>query len=290
MTKSTLTDLLLYSAITEDLGFPPRDVTTDLLFPDTTTICRATIISKHASPIVICGIEWIHTLFAKLSDSSTTYQIHSDYQDGDTLPPGKTLLTLEAPAPLLLKAERTALNFLRHLCAIATLTARYVERVKHTPLQILDTRKTSPGLRHLEKYAVHCGGGVNHRMGLFDAIMIKDTHVDLLGGMQAALARLPLLTTHHLPVIVEVRSMEELTHVLATGREKVTRVLLDNMSSEMMRACVSECHGVMETEASGNIRLETIAEVAETGVNYASIGELTYNAGHVDLSMYSSPL
>lgn len=282
--KNAFEEILLDLALIEDLGFPWRDVTTDLLFPKDKRIYQATIISKHNTPIIICGIDLIHHLFAKLSDQC---KINTNYQDGDCLASGETLLTITAPAQTLLKGERVALNFLRHLCAIATLTAQYVARVKDTPLKILDTRKTTPGLRHLEKYAVHCGGGVNHRMGLYDAIMIKDTHVDILGGMQQAMDNLPTMAAHGLPVIVEVRSAEELAIVLKSAN-KVTRVLLDNMSPALMHDCVLMCKGQVETEASGNIRLDTISAIAQTGVEYASVGELTYHAGHVDLSMYTA--
>lgn len=286
MNHPILLDTLIQLALTEDLGSPLRDVTTDLLFPahQNQAISQAKIVSKHPQNMTICGIALARQLLAQLSEHC---KIYSDYQDGDYLEPGKTLLTIEATAQILLKAERTLLNFLRHLSAIATLTAKYVERVRGTSLKILDTRKTTPGLRTLEKYAVHCGGGVNHRMGLYDAIMIKDTHVDLLGGMQQALNILIKTQTNNLSVIVEVRTMEELEIVLKTAVHKVTRVLLDNMSYEMMKDCVAKCEGLIETEASGNIRLDTISAVAQTGVNYASVGELTYNAGHVDLSMYT---
>ncbi len=283
--NSQLLDLtLLNLALQEDLGPALQDVTTELLFPKCESLYQSCIISKQQEPIVICGISWTNYLFQQLSSHC---EIHSDYTDGQLLYPGQTLMTIHGDAHSLLKAERIALNFLRHLCAIATLTHQYVTRVAHTTLKILDTRKTTPGLRHLEKYAVQCGGGVNHRMGLYDAIMIKDTHVDLLKGMENALQLLPSLRSQTLPVIVEVRSRAELATVLDYGREKVNRVLLDNMSAQELADCVSLCKGIFETEASGNIRLDTIVRIAESGVDYASIGELTYNAGHVDLSMYT---
>lgn len=278
-------DIVLNLALMEDLGFPWRDVTTNLLFANGKRNYQATIISKHPTPIVICGIYLMRQLFAKLSDQC---EIKTEYEDGDYLEPGKTLLTITATPQILLKGERVALNFLRHLCAVATLTAEYVKRVKKTKLKILDTRKTTPGLRHLEKYAVYCGGGANHRMGLYDAIMIKDTHVDILGGMEQAIDALPTITTHGLPVIVEVRSPQELAIVLKKSSGKVSRVLLDNMSLEVLHECVRMCDGQIETEASGGVCLKTILEIAKTGVDYASVGELTYNAGHVDLSMYTS--
>lgn len=281
---NTLEDLLLQLALIEDLGFPYHDITTAVLFPDDKRSGQARIISKHHEPVVVCGIDVMRRLLAKLA---TDCQIDCSYQDGDWLAPGASLLTIAAPAPALLQAERVALNFLRHLCAIATLTAKYVQRVASTPLKILDTRKTTPGFRSLEKYAVQCGGGVNHRMGLYDALMVKDTHVDMLGGMSAALAALPEPASHGLPVIVEVRTLLELSQVLEQAAHKVTRVLLDNMPPALLRDCVALVDGRLETEASGNVRLESILAIAETGVDYASVGELTYNAGHVDLSMYT---
>jgi nicotinate-nucleotide pyrophosphorylase (carboxylating) len=211
--------------------------------------------------------------------------LQSDYRDGQVIHPGATLLTLKGSAQTILMTERIVLNFLQRLCAIATLTSQYVEKIKHTSTRILDTRKTAPGFRHLEKYAVTCGGGVNHRMGLYDAMMIKDTHIDLLGGMSAALSKLPDTILQQCPVIVEVRTMEELEIVLESGLHKVTRVLLDNMSPALMSECAMLCRGRIATEASGNMNLDTIATVAECGVDFISVGKLTHSAGSVDLSM-----
>lgn len=273
---------VLNIALDEDLGSPWRDVTSELLFPLSTHTqhYHAKIVSKHKEPITLCGIEWLRLLFTQLSPRC---EIQSNYTDGQQLAPGAELLTLTGDAQTLLKGERTALNYLRHLCAIATLTARYVDCVKGSDLKILDTRKTSPGLRHLEKYAVHCGGGVNHRLGLYDAIMVKDTHIDMLGGIDRVMQVLP--ENSPLPLIIEVRTEEELDVVLTLGPKKVNRVLLDNMPLNTMQRCAAVCRGIFATEASGNITLNTIAAVAATGVNYASVGELTYGAGQVDLSM-----
>lgn len=272
-------ETLLNLSLEEDFGFPWKDLTTSILFPNNNTY-RAQIISKETHDIIICGIPLIKTLLQKFDN---TCELKSDFQDGQVLKANSGLLTLNGKAKTILMLERTILNFLRHLCAIATLTNRFVIKVKDTPLKILDTRKTTPGMRHLEKYAVHCGGGVNHRMGLYDAIMIKDTHIDLLGGIKNTLEQLPEKPL--VSVIVEVRSIKELQKVLKYGADKVTRVLLDNMSLSEMRSAVNLCQNVIETEASGNISLENIVPIAETGVQYASIGRLTYGAGHVDLSM-----
>lgn len=189
-------------ALQEDLGSSLQDVTTDRLFTGADKIFSARIISKHPTPLVLCGLPVVHAILARLTSvplkkfahSSNAFQITTAYHDGQIIAPGQTLLTLHSTAKTLLSAERTILNFLQRLCAIATLTAQYTAAVKDTALKILDTRKTTPGLRHLEKYAVYCGGGVNHRLGLYDAIMIKDTHIDLLGGMQAALNKLATQT------------------------------------------------------------------------------------------------
>ncbi len=272
---------LIDLAFIEDLSLPYCDQTTALLFPTAEKKARAVIISKQSQPIVLCGLPVIDAILKKMGHCS----LHTDYQDGQIIPPGGTLLTLTGPAQNLLMVERIMLNFLQRLCAIATMTAQYVEKIKHTSTQILDTRKTTPGFRHLEKYAVQCGGGVNHRMGLYDAIMIKDTHVDVLGGMSMALSKLPETILQKCPVIVEVRTLDELMIVLEQGLHKVSRVLLDNMSPLLMSQCVEQCLGRMPTEASGNMNLETITRAAECGVDFISVGKLTHSAASVDLSM-----
>lgn len=273
---------LLDLALREDLGYPPADITTQTLFAASDPLGQAIIRSKHATPVTVCGLAIINSIYQQLTSSAV---IETSCTDGDTIAPHEALCTITAPASILLMGERLTLNFLRHLSAIATLTASYVAKIIDTQTKILDTRKTTPGLRQLEKYAVHCGGGTNHRQGLYDAYMIKDTHVDLIGSMQAALERMPQKQNHSRPVIVEVRNLTELDMVLTHGLDKVTRVLLDNMEPATLATCVQACERRVETEASGNISLATIADVASTGVGYASIGRLTYDAGHVDLSM-----
>lgn len=274
---------LIQQAFQEDLGLPYDDVTTRLLFSDKAKIStKAKIISKHHAPLVLSGLrvakEVLHTL-----DQNT--QIESDFSDGEIVLPGQTLMTLSGPATALLMAERTLLNFLQHLCAVATLTAQFAERIKHTSTKILDTRKTLPGFRHLDKYAVQCGGGVNHRMGLYDALMIKDTHIDALGGIENAMQSLPNDAAKRYPVIVEVRNIHELSIVLDMGLNKITRVLLDNMTPEMIKQCVKLCQSRTQTEASGNIDLDNVASVAKCGVDFISVGKLTHSAGNANLSM-----
>lgn len=273
---------LIHLAFQEDLGVPYHDITTEILFSNTRSKSKANIISKNHEPIILCGLPITKHILATFD---AFYKLNSDYQDGDIVLPGQTLLTLSGPSSQLLMMERTLLNFLQHLCAIATLTAKFVEQVKHTTTKILDTRKTLPGFRHLDKYAVQCGGGGNHRMGLYDAIMIKDTHIDSLGGMEFALDALPINIVEKYPVIVEVRTLDELAVVLEKGLYKITRILLDNMSPDLITKCVALCNGLVPTEASGNVGLDNIAAVAECGVDFISVGKLTHSAGNANLSM-----
>jgi len=288
MQKTTLSDWELHSidnqlinlAFLEDLDVSCQDLTTAALFPEMTGKAKANIVSKQSEPIVLCGLPVVKAVLAKLD---ATCSLHSAFQDGDTIAPGEVLLSITGPAKALLMVERILLNFLQRLCAIATFTAKFVRQVEGTAAKILDTRKTFPGARHLEKYAVRCGGGFNHRSGLYDALMIKDTHVDFLGSMEKALDKLSVQT--QIPVIVEVRSLDELSVVLTKGQGKVTRVLLDNMSPALMKACVHLCRHQFPTEASGNVSLENVAAIAATGVDFISIGKLTHSAGSVDLSM-----
>lgn len=279
---SQIDNQLIDLAFAEDLGKPYQDLTTATLFPEVKGTSRATIISKHTTAAILCGLPLIEGVLAKLDPRC---ELHPVYRDGQPIPPGETILSVTGPAHILLMSERIILNFLQRLCAIATLTAAFVAKVSHTKTHILDTRKTFPGCRHLEKYAVWCGGGVNHRMGLYDAIMVKDTHVDLLGGMSVAMDKLPDRRSHHVPVIVEVRSLQELSIVLAKGQQKVTRVLLDNMSLDKMAQCVLLCENLFPTEASGNVNLDNVASIAETGVDFISVGKITHSAGNIDLSM-----
>lgn len=272
---------LIKLAFQEDLGSPFHDVTTTILF-SSVTMSEASIVSKHSEPVVICGLPVIREL---LNSFNTPMELSTRFNEGDLLFPGDTLLSIKGSASTLLMVERTMLNFLQHLCAVATLTKKFTDKIRHTLTKVLDTRKTLPGFRHLDKYAVRCGGGVNHRMGLYDAIMIKDTHVDALGGMTHALNLLPDHILDEYPVIVEVRDQHELMAVLTHGLHKVTRVLLDNMSESELIECVMLCKNKIQTEASGNIDLDNVSRIAETGVNFVSIGKLTHSAGNVNLSM-----
>lgn len=273
---------LIQLALQEDMGLPYYDATSQILFSDG-EMGQASIYSKHPQPIIFCGEiflkEFLELFFP---DCQVEFFVH----DGQIVSPQNLICKLTGPRKHLLMLERCILNFLQRLCAIATLTRDYVERVKNTALKILDTRKTAPGMRHLEKYAVQCGGGVNHRMGLYDAIMVKDTHIDLLGGLEKVFAQFRrTASTISLPIIIEVRTPCELQSALKVQDIPITRVLLDNMPLTMLAECVKMCQGKVATEASGNISLENILDIAQTGVQYASVGKLTHSAGVVDLSM-----
>jgi nicotinate-nucleotide pyrophosphorylase (carboxylating) len=196
------------------------------------------------------------------------------------------VLRLEGSARAILTAERTALNFLQQLSGVATLTARCVRAIAGTGTRILDTRKTTPGLRALQKAAVAAGGGTNHRAGLYDAILIKENHAALAGGVGAAVRR----ASEHapeLPLEVECRTIAEVDEALAAG---AVRILLDNMSDEQLRAAVRHVDGRAELEASGGVRLETLREIASTGVQFVSVGAVTHSASALDLSLLLEPL
>jgi nicotinate-nucleotide pyrophosphorylase (carboxylating) len=207
-------------------------------------------------------------------------------EDGQRVAAGQTVLSVSGPARTLLTAERVALNFVQRLSGIATLTAQFVEAIKGTRAQILDTRKTTPGWRRLEKYAVTCGGARNHRMGLFDMVLIKDNHLAALkdgtpdpiaAALKQARGRLP-----GLKVEVEVDSLDELDRALAAGAELV---LLDNMNPDQLRQAVQKCQGRAQTEASGGVSLATVRAIAETGVEFISVGALTHSARAVDIGL-----
>lgn len=272
---------LIDLALLEDLGNPRRDLTTDLLFPDSSQPLAAVIQSKHPEPIVFCGAPIIEAVVKRLDPQAQL----SAQPEGALVQPGDTVLHLRASAPAILKAERLCLNILRTLCATATLTRQMVDAIAHTSTKLLDTRKTLPGMRAMQRYAVRCGGGANHRMGLYDALMIKDTHIGLVGSMQKTLQKLPHNITSQYPVIVEVATYSDLEIVLSEGLGKITRILLDNMSPEALIPALDMIDGRVPTEASGNITLDTIQAIAQTGVDFVSVGSITHSCGQVDLSM-----
>ena len=282
---------LIKTALVEDLLWPFKDITTESLFEKNGAeeLVKGKIVSKHKTKIVICGLNIIKKIFTYFNSKC---KIFSVYSDGNILSSGDTLVTIESDIKSILSLERTILNFLRHLSAIATVTKEFVSIVKDETCIILDTRKTTPGMRYFEKYAVRCGGGANHRMGLYDSMLIKDTHISATGGIKTIFNNIAK-NKIAFPLIVEIKSIEDLIFLISFIDKfpfiKIDRVILDNMNINLMRKCVLMCKGIIKTEASGNINYDNIIDIAKTGVNYASIGMITYSAGNVDLSMIIEP-
>ncbi|MEJ2439326.1 MAG: carboxylating nicotinate-nucleotide diphosphorylase [Gammaproteobacteria bacterium] len=259
-------------ALAEDIG--SGDVTAALLDPQ--QLADARVISRENG--VLCGCAWFDEVFHQLDS-----RIHIDWlaHDGDTVTADQALCRLHGPAHLLLTGERTALNFLQSLSGTASITRRYVQAMGDSPTRLLDTRKTIPGLRLAQKYAVACGGGHNHRLGLYDMVLIKENHITACGSIQAAIQsamqRFPAL-----PVEVEVENLDELQQAIAAGAH---RILLDNFSPAMLDQAVRINAGRTELEISGNVTLDNIAELAAFGVNYISTGAITKHVKALDLSM-----
>ena len=260
------------AALAEDLGSGDA---TALLIPAETR-ARARVIARQ--PAVVCGTEWASEVFAQLDPA---VRIDWLVRDGEHVAREQPLCELHGPARAVLSGERTCLNFLQTLSGTATTTARYVDAVAHTRARLLDTRKTIPGLRLAQKYAVRCGGGENHRIGLFDAMLIKENHIIAAGGLPAAVQRARALAPQ-LRLIVEVEDLDEMEQAIAAG---VDRVLLDNFSLGLLRHAVARNAGRVLLEASGGVNHETIRGIAETGVDYISVGNLTKDVRAVDLSL-----
>lgn len=268
---------LVRDALAEDRG--RGDATSAATIP-VGQRARGVIVAK--APIVIAGLAVAAETFAQ-ADSTAVFEVR--WSDGAHVEAGEVIATVTGDARALLAAERTALNFLQRLCGIATLTARFVDAAAGG-ITILDTRKTTPGLRALEKYAVRCGGGSNHRQRLDDGILIKDNHKRLAGGVRAAAER-ALRDAQGLPVEVEVETLDELDEVLPTG---VPRILLDNFTTYDIREAVTRIAGRAEIEISGGVTLSRIPELATTGAQYVSVGALTHSAPSADLSFELEPV
>jgi nicotinate-nucleotide pyrophosphorylase (carboxylating) len=258
-------------ALEEDIG--SGDVTAQLVPEHQKAVAR--VISREEA--VLCGSAWFEACF-RLVDEKLRVQWHA--REGESVHPGQLLCEIQGNARALLTAERTALNFLQMLSAVASLTRKYVTTVAGTQTAIMDTRKTLPGLRLAQKYAVTVGGGKNQRIGLFDGILIKENHIAAAGGIVPALQAAQAVAT--VPVQIEVESLEELQTALDAGARLI---LLDNFTLDQMRAAVTLNAGRAELEASGNVTLDTVRAIAETGVQRISIGSLTKNVRAVDLSM-----
>jgi nicotinate-nucleotide pyrophosphorylase (carboxylating) len=260
-------------ALAEDIG--AGDLTATLIPGDARG--SALVITRESA--VLCGRAWFDEVFRQL-DADTRIQWQA--RDGDQVQNGDTLCRLEGNARSLLTGERTALNFLQTLSGTATRAATYAKAVAHTQAKVLDTRKTLPGLRTAQKYATACGGAHNHRTGLYDGILIKENHIMAAGSIAAALARAQSQAPAGVFVEIEVEDLAQLRAALAAGAR---RILLDNFDLAALGAAVCEARGQATLEASGGVTLENIAAVAETGVDFISIGEMTKNVRAVDLSM-----
>jgi nicotinate-nucleotide pyrophosphorylase (carboxylating) len=263
-------------ALAEDLG-RAGDITSIATIPEETK-GRAAVVARR--PGIIAGLPLAAAVFAKIEPA---IEIAAHARDGALVDAGTALLTVSGPARAILAGERTALNFLGHLSGVATATRALVQNVAHTKARITCTRKTTPGLRSLEKYAVRCGGGFNHRFGLDDAILIKDNHIALAGGIGEALERAKASAGHLVKIEIEVDTLDQLREVLAMGIADV--VLLDNMDAATLRKAVEIVAGRLVTEASGGVTIDTVASIAETGVDYISSGAITHSAPHLDVAL-----
>ncbi len=265
---------LIERALAEDLG--NGDVTSEATIPPE-HVSTAEIKAKQE--LVLAGLDFAREVFHYLDPK---IEFTTLAKDGDKIKEGTELARVSGRTRALLAGERVALNLLQHLSGIATLTARFVEILNGTKAQILDTRKTLPGLRQLEKYAVRMGGGKNHRSGLYDGILIKDNHITAAGSITQAVKAAQEKAHHLLKIEVETKNLDEVREALAA---KGDVIMLDNMSPDMMREAVKLIEGKALVEASGNVTLETIRAIAETGVDFISAGAITHSAPAVDISM-----
>lgn len=275
MHPSTLA--LIRAAITEDMG--PGDVTSDYFIPSDSR-SRANLVAREAG--VLSGSSVAVAVFAEIDP---TLEVRCLMKDGDLLAAGDTVMEISGSTRSLLSAERTALNFLQRLCGVATLARRYVDAVRPHPVKVLDTRKTTPGWRLLEKNAVRDGGGTNHRIGLYDQVMVKDNHLVASGSVEALQAAIDLVKTERpgIKVQIEADSLEQVKRFL--DLRGVDMILLDNMSPAILREAVRLNAGRLFLEASGGITLTTIQDVAATGVDAISVGAITHSARALDLAL-----
>jgi nicotinate-nucleotide pyrophosphorylase (carboxylating) len=267
-------DVAIDAALREDM--PEGDVTSESTIP-VDARSEAFFLAKEEG--VLAGLDVASRVFAKIDPSVIFIE---RFRDGAAFHQGDKLARVKGPTIVLLKGERTALNFLQHLCGVATATRRFVEAIAGTKTRILDTRKTTPGLRLLEKYAVRTGGGTNHRISLSDMVLIKDNHLSFVGSVGEAVRRARSRIRPGIRIEVEVGSLLQVREALAAG---VDMIMLDNMPLETMKQAVALAHGRVPLEASGNMTLDRVRAVAETGVDFISVGSLTHSAKAVDISM-----
>jgi nicotinate-nucleotide pyrophosphorylase (carboxylating) len=268
---------LVRRALAEDLAHGP-DITTTATIP-ADAVSAAGVVARTGG--VVAGLHVAQAVFTEVSDGRLRCVHH--HRDGDRVPGGAVLMVVEGPTRAMLTAERTALNFLTMMSGVATLTRSVVDAVEHTGVRVRDSRKTLPGLRSLQKYAVRCGGGVNHRMGLGDQALVKDNHIAAAGGLTAALEAVRAVAPD-LPVEVECDTLDQVAEAMAAG---ATLVMLDNMSAEAMREAVAlaRSHPEVELEVSGGLDLRSAVAAAATGVDYLAIGALTHSAPALDIGL-----
>ena len=285
MTNIPNLDELIRMALLEDVG--DGDHSTLACIPPT-AVGAAKMVAKQDG--ILCGMEVGERVFHFVNDSFYHSQlpitVTARMKDGDVVKRGDVLMTIEGAAGVILTAERTALNFMQRLSGIATQTHLLVDMIKDLHAQLLDTRKTTPNMRLLEKYAVKCGGGTNHRIGLYDMVMLKDNHIDFAGGIEAAIDRTHAYLKEkgkELKIEIEVRNLDELEQVMTHGG--VDRVMLDNFDVETLKKAVKRIDGKYETEASGGITEVTLRAYAETGVDFISVGALTHHIKSMDISL-----
>lgn len=262
----------VFNALKEDIG--DGDVTAEIIPQD--NISLATVICREAC--IFCGLDWFEETFRQVDDGIL---IDWFVDDGDRIEADQIICTISGSSQNIVTAERTALNFIQTLSATATLSSRYAKEVADTETKVLDTRKTIPGLRMAQKYAVSCGGCENHRLGLFDAFLIKENHINACDGIANAISE-ARFHNPNLQIEVEVENLDELHRAIEAGAD---RVLLDNFDIETLKQAVAICKGKIISEASGNININNINEVAKTGVDYISTGALTKDITAIDLSM-----
>jgi nicotinate-nucleotide pyrophosphorylase (carboxylating) len=269
-------DAAVVRALAEDLG-RAGDVTSIATVPEQTA-AHAHVVARKSG--VIAGLPLVEATLRKLAPEIS---ITANQRDGAAVQAKTTLMIIDGPARAVLAAERTALNFIGHLSGIASTTAEFVRRIAHTRARVTCTRKTIPGLRALQKYAVRCGGGFNHRFGLDDAILIKDNHIAVAGGLRPVLERAKQAAGHLVKIEIEVDSLAQLQEVLKVGLADA--VLLDNMDVTALRQAVEMVDGRVVLEASGGVTLDNIAAIAETGIDYISSGALTHSAPSLDIGL-----
>lgn len=267
-------DRLIEQALLEDIH--TGDITTRAVVRGATP-SSARLIAKE--PLVLAGLHVAGKVFLKLDPAVTFTAL---VPEGAVVHAGDVLATLQGNASELLMAERVALNLLQRMCGVATLTSQYVEAVRGTAARIVDTRKTTPGLRELEKYAVRVGGGINHRSGLYDGVLIKENHITAAGGIAEAVSRARSYIPHTLKIEIETETIGQVEEALAAGADII---MLDNMDCDTMRICVALINGRALVEASGGVNLGSVRSIAETGVDIISIGALTHSPKAMDISM-----